>query len=231
MLLHPTSLFVYEIHWWTSFLPSTCYFVTTKGNGTCHMVLLTKLPSLDFDILKDKVASTHVWVLEINKFEIFMWEWIFLNNSNGYAFSFEKQFFKKRNFNFFILKNQNFQPTSPLPPPSQTPKTCAFLVHFASFHWLNGTYIPTFVCHHYQFTIMAWRYNYIRFKMYFLYHILLRWNKRKFILDFFSKFYSCIVNKHTKFQIIWKKRCLNFIVYLTTFFFPLPKIIIWWYDL
>jgi hypothetical protein len=40
------------------------------------------------------------------------------------------------------------------------------------------------------------------FNIYFRFHILLKWNKWKFILDFSSKVYTYIINNHTKFQII-----------------------------
>jgi hypothetical protein len=50
------------------------------------------------------------------------------------------------------------------------------------------------------------------FKMYFLPHILFKQNKWKFILEVFSKVYMCIINKHTKFQIIWKKVGLHCLI-------------------
>jgi hypothetical protein len=53
------------------------------------------------------------------------------------------------------------------------------------------------------------------FKCIFFVTFCLDETKGILILEFFSNLYSCIIDKHTKFQIIWKKRYLNFIVLLT----------------
>jgi hypothetical protein len=51
----------------------------------------------------------------------------------------------------------------------------------------------------------------------FFSHIKKEWNKWKFIHEVFSKVYKCIIDKDIKFQLIWRKTHLNFIVYYNTF--------------
>jgi hypothetical protein len=86
------------------------------------------------------------------------------------------------------------------------------------------------------YVIKNWIYhNYIillnksNFKMFFFPHILFKQNIWKLILEVFSNVYTCIVNKHTKFHIIWKKRHSRCIMIQVSFKWNETRV--WWFSL